>query len=186
MIRTSVTGALLAASVLATFVFVLIAPAAGAAPGADATPSASWRCIAGICVGHSRASLAYRYGGVAQSDIPSRTVQVTGGRVWVCFWRCFGSVTEDGFTYYGGNQRPPDHVLTVGTCSPIFRLPDGVTLGTAIPFGRRWHGYRRIARYLEGGAFQWERVALKDGTPTKVTLMTGQGRVQCVSLEQPR
>ena len=104
----------------------------------------------------------------------------------MCFWRCFGAVTEDGFTYYGGNQRPSNRVLTVGTCSPIFRLPDGVALGTAIPFGRRWHGYRRITRYLEGGVFGGERVAWKDGTPTKVTLTTSQSRVQCVYLEQPR
>jgi hypothetical protein len=173
---------LLAVSALA--MLVLTAPAA-AAPAAGGTPSASWRCIAGICVGHSRASLEYRFGWAA-SDIPSRTPRVRGGRVWACFWRCFGAVTEDGFTYYGGPRRPANRVLTVGTCSAIVRLPDGVTIGTAIPFGRRWRGYRRMTRFIEGGLYGWERIAWYRGTRTKVLLTMNQGRVQCVYLEQPR
>jgi hypothetical protein len=92
-------------------------------------------------------------------------------------------VTEDGFTYYGGPLRPANRLLSVNTCSPIFALPDGVTFGTAIPFGRRWHGYRRI--WLEGGAFGWERIAWERGTRTRVTLTTNRGRVQCVNLEKP-
>jgi hypothetical protein len=95
-------------------------------------------------------------------------------------------VTEDGFTYYGGDQRPADRVPTVGTCDPIFRLPDGVTLGTAIPFGKRWHGYKGITYYLEGGGFGWEKVVRPKGIPTKVLLSMNRGRVQCVDLEQPR
>src|SRR5262245_19243982 len=70
------------------------------APAASATPSASWRCIAGICLGHSRTALDYRYG-IAQPGIPSRTLRVPGGHVWACFYRCTDSVTEDNFTYYG-------------------------------------------------------------------------------------
>ena len=145
--RASAAALFLAVGALAA---VVLAPTA---PAIASTPAASWRCIAGICVGHSRASFAYRYGGSAYSNIPSQTVRVSGGRVWACFWRCFNSVTEDGFTYYGGKQRAANRVLTVGTCDPIVRLPDGVTIGTSIPFGQRWNGYRRITQYLEGGAF---------------------------------
>lgn len=176
---TSATAALLAVSALVTLGLVTAAPATGATPSA-----ASWRCIAGICLGHSRTALDYRYGRAA-ADIPSRSLSVQGGRVWACFWRCTNAVTEDGFTYYGGSARPAERLLTVGTCSPIVRLPDGVTVGTEIPFGRRWHGYRRI-NYLEGGLFGWERVAWHRGTRTKVTLTVNRGRVQCVTLEQPR
>jgi hypothetical protein len=99
---------------------------------------------------------------------------------------CFGAVTEDGFTYYGGTQRAANRLLTVGTCDPIVRLPDGVTIGTSIPFGQRWNGYRRITQYLEGGVFGWEKVVSIRGTRTKVTLTTNRGGVNCVYLEQPR
>ena len=181
VIRTSLGPVSLAVAALA-----LTAVAAGVARAGEAAPDASWRCIAGICVGQSRTALADRYGGSARSDIPSRTLRVKGGRVGACFWRCFNAVTEDGFTYYGGVTRPADRVLTVSTCGPVFRLPDGVTLGTAIPFGQRWHGYRRMTRYLEGGGFGWERVVRQSGVSTKVMLTMNRGRVQCLYLEQPR
>jgi hypothetical protein len=179
MIRRFTT---LASVLLAVGALAVLVPTGSAAGG---NPNASWRCIAGICVGHSRLSLDYRYGREA-SDIPSRPLKVSGGHVWACFWRCFGAVTEDGFTHYGGNMRPANRLLSVGTCDPIVRLPDGVTIGTEIPFGSRWRGYRRITRYLEGGAFGWERVAWKGGTPTNVLLTAYKGRVECVTLEQPR
>jgi hypothetical protein len=127
----------------------------------------------------------YRYGREAP-DIPSRTERVKGGRVWACFWRCFNAVTEDGFTYYGGTERPAGRLLTVSTCDPIVRLPDGVTVGTNIPFGQSWRGYRRITDYLEGGAFGWERMAQQRGVRTKIMLNVYKGRVTCVTLEQPR
>jgi hypothetical protein len=175
----------------ATALFLAVAACAAiaalpTAPATASTPAASWRCIAGICVGHSRTSVAYRFGGSAASNIPSQTVRVTGGRVWVCFWRCFNAVTEDSFTYYGGSRRAANRVLTVGTCDPIVRLPDGVTIGTSIPFGQYWNGYRRITQYLEGGGFGWEKVVSIRGTRTKVILSTNRGRVICVDLEQPR
>jgi hypothetical protein len=173
---------LVAVSTLAMLGLVLTTAAAGAGPDkTGAAPSASWRCVAGICLGHSRTALRYRYG-YAPANIPSRTLRVKGGRVSACFWRCTNAVTEDGFTYYGGNQRPADRLLTVSTCNPIFQLPDGVTFGTAIPFGRYWHGYRRI--YLEGGVFGWEKVVGQGATRTKVTLAVNRGRVQCVDLQQ--
>jgi len=146
-----------------------------------ATPKPSWRCIAGICLGHSRIALDYQYG-VRAPDIPSRTIRVPGGRVWACFWRCTNAVTEDGFTYYGGTQRPANRLLTVGTCSPIFRLPDGTIKGTTIPFGKRWNGYRRIT--LEGGQFGWEKAVRRGQSKMRVTLSVTQGRVQCVYLER--
>jgi hypothetical protein len=182
---TSLTPVLLTVSALAMLVLVLTVPAAGSAAAPAVTPSAGWRCIAGICLGHNRASLDYRFGWAGR-DIPSRTLRVRGGRVRACFWRCFNAVTEDGFTYYGGNRRPANRLLTVGTCSPIIRLPDGVTIGTAIPFGRRWRGYRRMTRYIEGGSFGWERIVWYRGTRTKVLLTMSRGRVQCIDLEQPR
>jgi hypothetical protein len=146
-----------------------------------AAPKPSWRCIAGICLGHSRAALDYTYGVVA-TDIPSRTIRVPGGRVWACFWRCTNAVTEDGFTYYGGTQRPANRLLTVSTCHPIFRLPDGTTRGRYIPFRKRWNGYRRIR--LEGFQFGWTRIVQRGEMKVRVTLSVTGGRVQCVYLEQ--
>jgi hypothetical protein len=167
-------GGFASASVAAV---ALVASQGGAASG----PTPSWTCIAGICLGHSRASLGYRFGRLA-ADIPSRRVSVRGGHVWACFWRCTNAVTEDGFTYYGGRIRPADRVLTVSTCDRLFRLRDGITTGTPIPFGQRWHGYRRIT--LEGGVFGWKkRVRLKTQTAI-VTLSTVRGRVRCVDLER--
>src|SRR5262245_17306003 len=127
-------------------VLVLTGPGAGAAAAASATPSSSWRCLAEICLGQSRASLAYRFGGYAKSNELSRGFSVGGGTVFACFWRCFNAVEE-------ANSARANRVLEIRTCSPNFQLPDGVSVGTAIPFGQRWHGYRRMPYYLEGGAF---------------------------------
>jgi len=94
-------------------------------------------------------------------------------------------VTEDGFTANGGSMRPANRILDLGTCSPIFRLPDGVGVGTAIPFGRSWNGYQRMTGYLEGGLFGWERVVRPKGIATKVLLTMSRGRVMCIDLVQP-
>ena len=145
------------------------------------TPKPSWTCIAGVCLGHSRAALDDRYGPSAP-DIPSRTVRVQGGRIWACFWRCTNAVTEDGFTYFGGTMRPTNRLLTVSTCSRIVRLPDGTEPGTRTPLGNRWNGYRRITR--EGGQVGWERLVSRGANETKVTLSVVGGRVRCVYLER--
>jgi hypothetical protein len=147
----------------------------------SASPPPSWKCIAGVCLGQSRAALDYRYGTTA-SNIPSRMIRVPGGRVWACFWRCTNAVTEDGFTYYGGTFRPANRLLTVSTCNPIFRLPDGTTPGTLIPFGKRWKGYRRV--WMEGGVFGWEKILKQGELRTRVTLGVNRGRVQCAYLER--
>ena len=146
--------------------------------GAAVTPS--WTCITGICLGHSRASLDYRFGSLAR-DIPSRRISVRGGHIWACFWRCTNAVTEDGFTYYGGTVRPADRVLTVSTCDRLFRLPDETTIGTPIPFGSKWRGYRRIT--MEGGTFGWEKRVRVRAQTVIVTLSMERGRVRCVDLE---
>ena len=148
----------------------------------SASPKPSWRCIAGICLFESREAIAYKYGGIVD-DIPSRTIRVPGGQVWACFWRCQGAVTEDGFTYYGGKQRPANRLLTVSTCDPIFRLPDGTTYGTFIPYGDRWHGYRRIALFEPGPRPGWEKIVRSGLTKIRVVLDVTRGRVRCVYLE---
>ena len=148
-----------------------------------AAPKPSWTCIAGICLGQSRAALDYNHG-VAAADIPSRTIRVPGGRVWACFWRCTNAVTEDGFTYYGGTRRPANRLLTVSSCGPIFRLPDGTTMGRKIPFGKHWNGYRRIT--LEGSQPGWRKVVRRGSAKIRVTLSVTRGRVQCAYLERAR
>ena len=131
-------------------------------------------------MGHSRMTIDSRYGAAA-SDIPSRTIRVPRGRVWACFWVCTNAVTEDGFTYYGGTVRPANRLLTVGTCNPIFRLPDGTGKGTKTPSGGRWNGYR--VTWLEGGQHGWRKVVRHGGRRTGVVLSVADGRVQCVWLE---
>jgi hypothetical protein len=69
--------------------------------------------------------------------------------------RCTDAVTEDGFTYCGGTMKPAKRLLTVSSCDPIVRLPDGTTIGTRVPFGTTWRGYQRVR--LEGFAFGWEK-----------------------------
>jgi hypothetical protein len=167
------------AALLATVVSVL-ACLALPVTAQGASPKASWRCIAGICLWESRDQINYDYG-VAADDIPSRTLHVPGGRVWACSWRCNDAVTEDGFTYYGGTQRPANRLLNVSTCDPIFRLPDGVAAGTRIPFRDRWNGYHR--RLFEGGAIGWQKTVRSGRTQINVSLQMNKGRVYCVSLE---
>ena len=83
---------------IAFFLLCVAATATSSATGS--TPNASWRCIAGICLGVSRSTIDHRYGNRPR-DIPSGIVRVPGGHVEVCFWRCTNAVTEDSFTYYG-------------------------------------------------------------------------------------
>src|SRR5205823_3745299 len=125
-----------------------------APPSTAAATRPSWRCIAGICLWESRETIVHKYGGFV-NDIPSRTIRVPRGRVWACFWRCTNAVTEDGFTYYGGTERPANRLLTVSSCDAVFRLPDGTVHGTPTPPGARWKGYHR--RLFEGGVSGWER-----------------------------
>ena len=145
-----------------------------------AAPAESWRCIAGVCVGHTRATVDARYGSAAR-EIPSRRIRVPGGRVWACFWRCTNAVTEDGFTYYGGTVRPSNRLVTVGTCDSVFRLPDGTTKGTSTPLRERWNGYRTT--WLEGGQLGWRKIVRRAGHATEVVLSSREGRIQCVWLE---
>lgn len=142
----------------------------------------SWMCVSGVCLGNSRASVDYRFGFPDGPDIPSRDLRVRGGRLHVCFWRCRNAVTEDGFTYYGGTIRPANRVLNVSTCDRIVRLPDGVTIGTPIPFSSRWKGYRRITG--EGGAFEWEKHVRFGSQTVTVSLLMNKGRVFCIGLER--
>lgn len=148
---------------------------------ATAPPNPSWTCIAGVCLGHGRLALDYRFG-AAPEDIPSRDIRRPGGKVWACFWRCSDAVTEDGFTFYGGTIRPANNLLTVGTCNPIVKLPDGVGIGTKIPFGKSWQGYRSIR--MEGFAFGWEKRLRVGGKKVVVTLNMDRGRVRCIYLER--
>jgi len=145
-----------------------------------ASPKPSWRCIAGVCLWESRQAIDYDYG-VRPTDIPSRTIRVPGGKVWACYWRCTDAETEDGFTYYGGTQRPANRLLTVSTCDPIFRLPDGTTHGTRIPYGTRWNGYHQ--RRFEGGVIGWEKTVRSGHTKVNVSLLMDKARVDCVYLE---
>ena len=163
---------------------ILILAAALALPMAASasTPKPSWRCIAGVCLGQSRGAITYKYG-VVVDQLPSRGIRVPGGRVWACFWRCQGSVTEDGFTYYGGTMRPANRLLTISTCDSIFLLPDGTTLGTNIPFGKLWNGYRRIVLYEPGPRAGWEKVVQTGVGKVRVVLDPSQGRVSCAYLE---
>lgn len=141
----------------------------------------SWRCIAGVCLGHTRAAIAYRFGGIVD-EVPSRGFRVRGGHVSVCFYRCFGAVSEDHFTAHGGTVRPGNRVFTLYTCDPIFELPDGTAWGTRIPFGQRWNGYRRTVLYEPGPRPGWAKTVSK--AKTRVVLDISQGSVSCVSLEQ--
>lgn len=168
-------------------VVLAVATLAAVSSTALATPTTvpikpSWRCIAGVCLGNSRASIVYRFGGIVDNR-PSVTIQVPGGKVWACYWRCQGAVTEDGFTYWGGTARPANRVMTVSTCNPIVQLPDGVRVGTRIPFGDRWHGYKRIDLYEPGPRPGWERYVLQGAKRTRVVLDPQRGRVLCLYLE---
>lgn len=149
---------------------------------ADAAPQPSWRCVGGVCLGQSRAAIAYRFGGIVD-EIPSRSLRVPGGRVSACFWRCEGAATEDGFTYYGGTQRPANRVLGITTCAPIFHLPDGVSWGTRIPFGDRWNGYRRINLFEPGPRPGWEKIVRAGKSRVRIVLDMTEGRVRCLALE---
>jgi hypothetical protein len=145
----------------------------------------SWKCVAAICLGQSRASIVYRYGGIVD-DTPSRVIQVPGGKVRACFWRCQGWVTEDGFSYYGGSLKPDNRVLGLETQDPTFRLPDGVRLGTYIPFGKRWNGYHAITLGEPGPRPGWEKTVRVGTTRIRVVLDVTQGRVEMIDLEIAR
>ncbi|CAN5833817.1 hypothetical protein BH18ACT13_BH18ACT13_12580 [soil metagenome] len=128
------------------------------------------------------AAITYKYGGIVD-NIPSRGIRVPGGRVWACFWRCQGAVTEDGFSYYGGTARPGNRLLTVSTCKPIVRLPDGVTLGMNIPFGKRWNAYHRVILGEPGPRFGWAKTVRTRAGKVRITLDVWERRVECIYLE---
>ncbi len=164
--------------------FVSSGNATAAPSEATAPPAKSWKCLAGVCLGNSREALSYRHGLPVDWGKPSEDIAVKGGNLHACFWRCWDAVTEDGFEYYGGTARAGNSVLAVQTCDPIFQLPDKTKIGTRIPFGERWNGYRRILR--EGHQFAWEKYVRVGTSRVHVVLPVDQGRVVCVTLERAR
>jgi hypothetical protein len=149
---------------------------AHATPAAD-TVTPSWVCIKGLCIGHSRDRIDYRYGPNWNGGRLSRSLKVPGGSVGVAFYR------ELVLDYVAlDNVKPTNHVTGVGTCDPVFRLPDGVELGTRIPFGRYWKGYKRVNLFEPGPRPGWRRFVTVGGKKVRVTLDIDQGRVRCVSI----
>jgi hypothetical protein len=177
--KTSTGSAMKVAVVLATVVSFLTLVALPVA-AQSANPKPSWRCITGICLWESRQAIDYEYG-IKASNIPPARSASPADKSGRAFWRCTDAVTEDGFTYYGGTQRPANRLLTVSTCDPIFRLPDGTVHGTRIPYRDRWNGYNQ--RRFEGGVIGWEKTVHTGRTKINVSLLVNQGRVDCVYLE---
>jgi hypothetical protein len=79
---------------------------------ASTAPKADWKCIAGICVGTSRAEIGYRfnrYGG-PETSLWWR-VRVGGGRVFMTFFKEVDAVALDNITR-------TNFVTKVETCDP--------------------------------------------------------------------
>ena len=178
----------ISASALTTTLLATVGAAAALAlpiSASAANPKPSWRCIAGVCLGESRAKLAYEHSQLGlPDDKPSGRVKVSGGYVNFCFYHCLGSVYEDNVTYNGGKDRPSNRVLQVSTWFPIFALPDGVRLGTVIPFGNWWRGYKRTT-LSEPLRVAWHKTVGHGRTRIGVWLAVDHGRVSEVVLELP-
>jgi hypothetical protein len=144
---------------------------------ASTAPKADWKCIAGICVGTSRAEIGYRfnrYGG-PETSLWWR-VRVGGGRVFMTFFKEVDAVALDNITR-------TNFVTKVETCDPIVRLPDGVTIGTKIPFGNWWRGYKFGYGGDPYGPIWQKRIHVGSRT-IRVRLIIEKGRVVCVSLSR--
>jgi hypothetical protein len=95
----------------------------------------------------------------------SAGIAVPGGRVYV--------------TNVGDLCRATKRITTISTSDPIVRLPDGVRIGTKIPFGPKWRGYTHFTR----GAFKaWRKRISVKGAKVEVRLETLKGRVTSVRL----
>ncbi len=156
-----------------------LAMAVQATAAASAEPQPSWSCISGICVGTSREAIEYRFAGHADrfSDKLSFSVRVPGGEVWLLFVKQVDSIALD-------NATPVNYVTKVLTCDPILRLPDGVRMGTRIPFGKTWRGYK----FGYGGepyGPMWQKRVRVRGKTVRVRLYMLKGRVDCVELARP-
>jgi hypothetical protein len=145
----------------------LVLPVAGIA-GPEATTKASWTCIRGVCVGTTVAAMYDRYGpdwATPYDGAVSAGIAVPGGRVYV--------------TNVGDLCRATGRITTVSTSDPIVRLPDGVQIGTKIPFGPKWRGY---THFTHGDFKAWRKRISVKGAKVEVRLETLKRRVTGVRL----
>ena len=165
---------------VALAVAILVLPFSAAA----ATPKPSWSCIQRLCVGQSRELIDYRYGkdwreGLYRTiTVPKgRTITVPKGKVTIYFYKEYvlDYVALDNVKDYG-------RVTGLASCDPNFELPDGVALGTKIPFGKTWNGYKRVALYEPGPRPGWRKFVRVGKAGLRVTLDIDRGRVTCVSI----
>jgi len=145
----------------------LVLPVAGiAAP--EATSKPSWTCIRGVCVGTTVAAMYDRYGRdwvTPYDGAFAAGIDVAGGSVYV--------------TNMGDLCRATGRITSISTSDPIVRLPDGVQIGTKIPFGPKWRGY---TQFTHGSFKAWRKRLSVKGAKVEVRLETLKRRVSGVRL----
>jgi len=149
---------------------LLVAMTAGVTNASSTAVKPSWKCISGVCLGTTVAAMNYRYGaGWAESSGDG----VVGGEIKV----------SDGHVYAtntGDLCRATKRITRISTSDPIVRLPDGVQMGTKIPFGRTRRGYT----YFTHGDFNsaWRKRVVVNRVRVEVMLFMTRGRVTSVGL----
>jgi hypothetical protein len=77
--------------------------------------------------------------------------------------------------------RPTKRITRIGTSDPIVQLPDGVEIGTKIPFGRTWRGY---TYFMHGdGNSAWRKRVSVNNAKIEVKLFMSKGRVTSIMLD---
>lgn len=139
---------------------------------ASAAPKPNWKCISGVCLGTTVAAMYYRYG--------ADSAQQSGGE-GVVYWEIGVPGGRVGATNPGDMCRASKRITRIGTGDPIVTLPDGVQIGTKIPFGKTWRGYT----YFTHGDFNsaWRKRIVVNKTKIEVVLDMTRGRVTGVGLQ---
>ena len=159
---------------LATLAVILVAAlVTGYSDATPREPSArsvtpSWTKMGGIGLGTLRDAIEYRRGKGRPLNAYTKdvvTYRVPGGRV--------------GVAYANGR------VSSLWSSDPVFELPDGVVIGTLVPYrrvGGTWNGYRRCHYLVDSGSGNfapngWAKRVRRGRSEVIVRLVTNKQRV---------
>jgi hypothetical protein len=138
--------------------------------GSAHTTTPAWGKIGGIGVGMLQDAVVYRYGlGHRNSCTDKGCADVrTYGKVQVVFKH--GRVASIDCASPGP--------LAGRGCPLGFVLPDGVTLGTAVPYAKHWRGYVRYTpKDSQYDLYSWKKQVRVGGRLIGVYLTVEKGRV---------
>lgn len=143
---------------------------AAIAPATALSAAAAWGKIGGIGVGMLQDAVIYQHGlGQRDSCTDKGCLDVRYyGRIQVIFKH--GRVASVDCAALGS--------LAGRGCPAGFVLPDGVSLGTPVPYGKHWHGYVRYTpQDQQYDFYSWKKYVRVGGRVIVVYLTIEKGKV---------